>query len=411
MVKKGYKQTEIGVIPEDWEVKHLGDCLSSKPMYGINAASVAYSDRLPLYIRITDISDSGQFISTNRTSVSNVNSEKYYLDKDDIVLARTGASTGKSFLNLGEHGKLVFAGFLIRVKPNQELLLSSFLKGYISTNTYWKWVKLTSMRSGQPGINGNEYAQLPIPLPSLSEQTAIATVLFDTDALIEHFDNLIAKKKAIKQGTMQQLLTGKKRLQGFSGKWEKKKLGDIFQFSVTYSKTKFIDNTGKYIIMDMGSVSSTGSIIASKTSAMELDLLNSGDLIMPKDDIGGGKIIGKVAYIDRDNKYIMGDHVYKLSIKIDLTDSRFFSYLINCSDISNALKKKVVGSAQLGLGRKSVEDQIVTYPTMSQEQTAIATILSDMDTEIEKLEKKREKYTMIKQGMMQQLLTGKIRLI
>lgn len=388
-MKKGYKQTEIGVIPEDWEVKHLGDCLSSKPMYGLNAASVAYSDRLPLYIRITDISDSGQFISTNRTSVSNVNSEKYYLDKDDIVLARTGASTGKSFLNLGEHGKLVFAGFLIRIKPNQELLLSSFLKGYISTNAYWKWVKLTSMRSGQPGINGNEYAQLPIPLPSLSEQTAIASVLFDTDALIEHLDKLIAKKKAIKQGTMQQLLTGKKRLQGFSGKWEKKKLREILKIRHGKSQKSIEIVNGIYpILATGGEIGRTNSFLSDKPSVM----------------IGRKGTIDKPQYSDI--PFWTVDTLFYTDI-FENVSPKYVFYLFNRIDWYSYNEASGVPS----LNAKTIENIETIIPNSLNEQTAIATILSDMDTEVEQLEKKREKYTMIKQGMMQQLLTGKIRLI
>ncbi|HLX39466.1 MAG TPA: restriction endonuclease subunit S, partial [Ktedonobacteraceae bacterium] len=225
--KPGYKQTEIGMIPEDWEVEKLGGCLLGTPQYGINAPAIQYADGLPIYLRITDITDDGYFSPENITSVRNVSGDKYILKADDLVFARTGASVGKTYLYRPEDGILVFAGYLIRVKVNPSKLLPGYLAAYIKTGHYWSWVSAMSMRSGQPGINSTEYAHLPIPLPPLSEQQAIATALSDVDALIASLDKLIAKKRDIKQATMQQLLTGKLRLPGFSGEWRIKRIEEI----------------------------------------------------------------------------------------------------------------------------------------------------------------------------------------
>jgi type I restriction enzyme, S subunit len=183
-VKPGYKQTEVGVIPEEWEVTSLGSCLSAKPAYGINAPAVPYSDKLPAYIRITDITEDGRFCTDKPVSVKSVDAGNYYLSEGDIVFARTGASVGKSYrYNLAD-GPLVFAGFLIRVRPDENKLIPAFAAAYVTTGTYWRWVRLMSMRSGQPGINGNEYSQLPIPKPRIDEQRAIAAALSDVDALL-----------------------------------------------------------------------------------------------------------------------------------------------------------------------------------------------------------------------------------
>ena len=170
-LRKGYKQTEVGVIPEDWEVIPLGDCLLSRPDYGINASGVPFSDRLPVYIRITDISENGRFLPEKLVSVDSASSSKYFLSDGDIVFARTGASVGKSYRYNFSDGPLVFAGFLIRVHPDQRKLVAAFCSAYVTTRTYWNWVRLMSMRSGQPGINGNEYSQLPIPVPPTSRTT------------------------------------------------------------------------------------------------------------------------------------------------------------------------------------------------------------------------------------------------
>jgi type I restriction enzyme, S subunit len=196
----------------EWEVQRLGDCLRANPSYGINASAVAYSDRLPTYIRITDISEDGRFTPSPHVSVNSAFSMSYVLRDGDVVFARTGASVGKSYLYRPEDGELVFAGFLIRIQPDPTILNSAFLAAYVVSGAYWSWVKVMSMRSGQPGINGAEFAKLELPVPTIEEQTAIADLLSDMDASITALDAKRAKTAQVKQGMMQELLTGRIRL-------------------------------------------------------------------------------------------------------------------------------------------------------------------------------------------------------
>jgi type I restriction enzyme S subunit len=205
-------QTRLPGFSGEWKVTRLGDCLLSRPEYGINAAAVPFADKLPSYIRITDISEEGRFCPNPRVSVNAVGSDQYYLREGDVVFARTGASVGKSYLYQPCDGKLVFAGFLIRVSPNPKFLVPAFLSTYAMTKPYWNWVRLMSMRSGQPGINGNEYAQMPLSLPGLREQVAITAVLSDMDAELVSLAERRDKTRALKQAMMQALLTGKTRL-------------------------------------------------------------------------------------------------------------------------------------------------------------------------------------------------------
>ena len=226
-LRPGYKHTSAGPLPVDWEIVPLGEGLVGRPRYGINAAAVPFSDRLPTYIRITDISPEGKFAPSELVSVDAAGASDYFLSEGDIVFARTGASVGKSYRYRSEDGQLVFAGFLIRMRTNPNRLLPDYLAAYVTTGPYWSWVRLMSMRSGQPGINGNEYAQLPVPHPPLPEQRAIATALSNGDALLGGLDRLIAKKRDLKQAAMQQLLNGHTRLPGFHNEWEVKKIGDF----------------------------------------------------------------------------------------------------------------------------------------------------------------------------------------
>ncbi|MDD3483109.1 restriction endonuclease subunit S [Azovibrio restrictus] len=196
----------------EWEEKFLGECLLSRPDYGINAPAVEYSDKLPAYIRITDISDDGCFCPAPLVSVAHPLASEYYLEVGDLVFARTGASVGKSYRYKAADGVLAYAGFLIRVRPDKSKLDPEFLAYLVQTKLYWDWVRLMSMRSGQPGINGNEFRQFPVQLPRLAEQTAIAQVLSDMDADIAAVETRLTKARAIKQGMMQELLTGRIRL-------------------------------------------------------------------------------------------------------------------------------------------------------------------------------------------------------
>ena len=213
--KRSIKQGAIQELlkpKERWKEKTLGDCLRQNPDYGINAAAVPFNESLPVYLRITDITEDGKYSKSNVVSVNNVTSSAYYLEKGDFVFARTGASVGKTYLYNTKDGKLVFAGFLIRVKTNPDILIPEYFQFFTQTSLYWNWIRTNSMRTGQPGINGNEYKELPIALPSIEEQTHIAQILSDMDAEIESIERKVDKYKQIKQGMMQILLTGKIRL-------------------------------------------------------------------------------------------------------------------------------------------------------------------------------------------------------
>ncbi len=215
-------------IPSDWEERKLLECCLIKGEYGINAAAVEYSDELPTYIRITDIDDEGNYSAIKKVSVDDENSENFILKKGDVVFARTGATVGKTYLYDERDGKLVFAGFLIRFRPDEKILLARHLKNFTDSKIYWDWVKTVSMRSGQPGINAEEYGSLKLPLPPLPEQKAIAHVLGLMDTAINKNNQLIAQKELRKKWLMQNLLTGKKRLNGFEKeKWKEIHIRDI----------------------------------------------------------------------------------------------------------------------------------------------------------------------------------------
>lgn len=189
----------------EWNNKKLGECLLQSPDYGLNSPAVPYNPLLNTYLRITDISENGRFISETKVSVDATLTDDNSLHDGDIVLARTGASVGKSYKYRKEDGTLIFAGFLIRIKPNTTKYNSEFIFQYLQTDIYRNWVNITSARSGQPGINSNEYSSLSIPFPSLNEQQKIAECLMSIDELIRLYESKVTLLDQHKKGLMQQL--------------------------------------------------------------------------------------------------------------------------------------------------------------------------------------------------------------
>lgn len=207
-----FKDSEIGRIPVGWRVVKLNDCIKTKGEYGINAAAVEFDENLPVYLRITDIDDNGKFIKNNRKSVDTTDIKQFSLSEGDIVFARTGNTTGKTYLYNKKDGELIFAGFLIKFTPDKNILDSIFLKLFTETNFYWKWVNVTSSRTGQPGINGSEYGAMPLLLPPLKEQKQIAKILSTTDEKLEILRDKKESFQKLKKGLMQKLLTGEIRV-------------------------------------------------------------------------------------------------------------------------------------------------------------------------------------------------------
>jgi type I restriction enzyme S subunit len=392
-LKPGYKQTEVGVIPDDWEVTQLGKCLLESPGYGINAPAVPYSDTLPAYIRITDIGGDGRFMPDKIASVGAENADSYYLVEGDIVLARTGASVGKSYLYDTSDGPLVFAGFLIRVRPDKSKLLPPFVASYITTEAYWRWVRLMSMRSGQPGINGREYAQLPIPRPPISEQKSIAAILSDLDALLRNLKLVITKKRNIKQAAMQELLTSKRRLPGFEGEWEVKRLGDVAHIKTGSRNNEDKNEDGEYPFF----------VRSDNVERINSYSYECEAILVP----GEGRIGEIFHYVN--GRFDVHQRVYAIAqFKQGISGKFVHSYMamnFGAWAMQNTVKATV---DSLRLPTFKTFEMLI--PPTEDEQDAIAAVLSEMDAELAALEARRDKTRELKQGMMQELLTGRIRL-
>ena len=207
-----FKKTEIGEIPEEWEVKTLGELINQKPEYGANTPALPETEGFPRYVRITDITDNGELSNNDIKSIDPQNAEKYLLEEGDILFARSGATVGKTYLYNKMDGLCAFAGYLIRFRLNQNKLLPKFLFYFTHSPKYKNWVKSMLRAGAQPNINAQEYCSLLIPVPPINEQQEIVRNLDILAQKIKNEKKNIQVLNDIKKGLMQILLAGKVRV-------------------------------------------------------------------------------------------------------------------------------------------------------------------------------------------------------
>jgi type I restriction enzyme, S subunit len=422
--KQGYKLTEVGWIPEEWEVKPLGDLGEFKN--GINKGSTDFGYGFP-FVNLLDVFDVPQIFSKFELGLINsteLERKIYKLSKGDVLFVRSSVKpegVGLTTLVADNLMDTVYSGFLIRFKDKGKLD-TNFKIYCFKESGFRNRLIASSTVSANTNINQVALKTLLIAYPpSLKEQQAIATALSDVDALISSLEGLIAKKRAIKQATMQQLLTGKVRLEGFSGEWETRSFGELFQFLSTAnnSRSDLSENEEiKYI--HYGDIHTKWRTFVdcakdvlpsiSRNKVGNIPFLEDGDLVMAdaSEDYEGIGISVEVKNATG-KKVIAGLHTFLLRGNKELLVDGFKGYLQYIPVIKDALRKAATGISVYGISKNSVRNITVRLPDIT-EQRAIARILSDMDEEIVGLERRREKTRLLKQSMMQELLTGKTRL-
>lgn len=389
-LKKGYKQTEIGVIPEDWEVVNL-------PQIGNVLSGLTYSpedvvDYGTLVLRSSNIQE-GALSFKNNVFVDMDLPENVIVKENDILICvRNGSKDliGKCALIDKKTEGSAFGAFmsLFRAKSFKYTFFQ-FQSDIIQTQ-----IK-KSLGATINQITNKDLSNFQIPLPpTLKEQKAIAQILSDTDQLIQNLKALVAKKKAIKQGAMQELLTGKKRLQGFTEEWETKKLGEV-----AFIKTGSKNNQDKVNDGDYPFFVRSQSVERINTYSYDCEAI-----LVP----GEGGIGSIFHYIN--GKFDVHQRVYVIN---DFSQNVFgkYIYLFMKEHFGTHAMKNSVKATVDSLRLPTFQEFEIKLPKDIKEQQAIAQILSDMDSEIAALEQQLQKTQALKQGMMQELLTGKTRLV
>ncbi|MCR3894765.1 restriction endonuclease subunit S [Aeromonas caviae] len=427
-IPAGYKQTEVGVIPEDWEVVTVNSLISGITS-GVSVNSIDKIDAFShgLHVLKTSCVSEGRFFPEERKSIlpSDINRAKCSPMKGDIIVSRMNTP-----LLVGELGYVPFdmeTSFL----PDRLWLMkfnsvgvvdSRWLCRLLSSSEYANKIKesATGTSGSMKNISKDSFLSMLVSKPVFEEQTAIANVLSDSDALIDALEQLIAKKQAIKSATMQQLLTGRTRLPAFALRpdgtpkgykpselgdipedWEVVSLGDASQFinGRAYALHEW-ESSGVPVIRLQNLTGRGDEYYYSNLQLPERQYCYFGDLLFM-----WSATFGPVIW--KGSKAIYHYHIWKIECKSG-NNKTFLFYLLG--DMTERLKNSSSsGGTMLHVTKEKMESTKSIFPSI-EEQTAIATILSDMDNELQALIQKLEKARALKQGMMQQLLTGKIRL-
>lgn len=421
-LKPGYKKTDVGVIPENWEVKRLGDVIEKFVGGGTPSRSIPHywGNEIP-WVTVKDFETFHPRHSQEAITRAGLQNSASHLIPNGTLITSTRMALGKAVV------------YEVDVAINQDLK-ALFPIPVLATQYLYCWFQyhgqsIDKLGSGSTvkGISLPDLKKIEFQLPPLPEQIAMATVLSDMDALIESLGQLIAKKRQIKQGAMQELLTGKRRLPGFQIKpgykktevgvipedWEVKALGDVAEIrsggTPSTNQPEFWDGdvlwctptdiTGLKGFKYLTHTSRTITIQGLKCSSAEL--VPAYSVVMTSRATIGECAINAVP--------VATNQGFKNFVPFQTTDGEFLYYLLQTK--KQDFISLCGGSTFLEIGKTQLAAFNIALPKEKLEQTAIATVLSDMDAEIEALESKLAKSRELKQGMMQELLTGRIRIL
>lgn len=423
-IQQGYKQTEVGVIPKDWVVKPIQEFSDSvrggspRPAGDPRFFNGAYIPWLTV-AALTNIPASQLVVNETAACLTEEGSTRSRtLLPGTLIIANSGATLGVAKVL----GIKCCANDGIAALLNVDRDVSvEYLAHFINTKTtYLREVVATG--NGQPNLNTGLIGAFSLPLPpTKAEQEAIAEALSDADALIESLDQLLAKKRHLKQGTMQELLTGKKRLPGFSGEWEVKRLGDVGEclrgvayrgdsdlsaFDTNYTKRLLRSNN----VQD-AAVITTNIQFVNSARVSEKQVLREHDILVCMAN-GSKALVGKSGFFKVNDGYEYTFGAFMGCFRTASTDANatFLFYLFQTGRYRNYINNLLAGSSINNLTPTSIESLDFAIPPLP-EQTAISVALLEMDAEIIELESQLAKTRVLKQGMMHKLLTGEIRLL
>ena len=395
-VKPGYKQTEVGVIPEEWEVTRIESIATVEGGYAFSSKKFLPRGKYQI-VKMSNLYGGSLNLDRSASYLNELDEQEkhYLLHRDEILITLTGTTGKRDY------------GYLYKINNEQNLLLNqrvgrlivgetaspSYVAFQIKTPCFLdQFFDLSKGGTGnQTNVGTQDVAAIHIPLPPLPEQRAIAGALSDVDALLGALDQLIAKKRDLKQAAMQQLLTGQNRLPGFHGEWETKKIGELLRY----------ERPDKYLVKCADYHDNAKTPVLTANKSFVLGYTN--------EDFGIYGDLPTIIFDDftTDSKYV--DFPFKVkssAIKILKTRS---------SDTNLKFVYERIRLVNYPLGEHKryyisefQHEEILT--PKPDEQTAIAEVLSDTDAELAALTQRRDKTRALKQGMMQELLTGRVRL-
>ena len=394
MKETRFKQTEIGLIPEDWKILSLEEIGDPKMCKRILKHQTFIKGDIPFYKIGTFGGKADAYISK---SLYEYYKKKFSFPQKGDVLISAAGTIGRLVIYQGEDAYYQDSN-IVWIDNKEEKLLNQYLY-YTLKNTSWDTSQGTIQRLYNASLKAK---QIIIPL-SINEQKKIASALTSIDNLLLSLDKLIEKKRLIKQGAMQELLTGKKRLPGFAGEWVEKKLGEGLRFKPGFPfNSNFFDERMGIRLIRNRDLKADDQITYFYGNINKDFIIENGDLLIGMDGDFMPCLWNK-------GKALLNQRVGKIEL---ISNNWCLMYLFYALQEPLKAKQEKTGATTVKhLSHSDIEQMRLKMPSTSIEQKVIGKILSSMDKGIESLEGKKAKYEQIKQGMMQQLLTGKIRLI
>jgi type I restriction enzyme S subunit len=417
-VRPGYKLTEVGVIPEEWEVKQLGDIAQLKNGFSFRSSTYTPLGQFKV-VTIASVQD-GYMNATECNKVAALPRElqaHHRLRRGDVLISMTGnvgrvcRVTEDDCLLNQRVGKLVSSG----VEENLLFIL-------LGQRAFLAAMSGKAKGGAQGNISKSDITEYRFPVPpAFPEQRAIATALSDVDELLDGLERLIVKKRDLKQAAMQQLLTGETRLPGFHGEWEVKRLGHVGRClrGVSYQgesdlSTRDTDHTNRLL--------RSNNVQDAVLVTSEVQFVNSARVspnqVLKKNDIlicmanGSKALVGKAGLfaVNDGHDYTFGAFMGCFRPDAATSNPAFVFFLFQTGRYRDYINTLLAGSSINNLKPSSVESIEFLFPPLP-EQCAIAAVLTDMDAEVAALMQQLVKTRALKQGMMQELLTGRTRLV
>ena len=418
MEKRKIPAVRFKGFEDDWEQRKLGK-LSSSFEYGLNAAAKEY-DGENKYIRITDIDDdSREFKQADITSPDTdlSSAENYKLSEGDILFARTGASVGKTYIYKASDGLVYYAGFLIRAKIKPEYN-SKFVFQNTLTGNYEKFIKVTSMRSGQPGVNAQEYSQYQIMMPSKLEQDKISDCLRNLDNFITLHQRKLEKLQLVKKSMLEKMFpkNGSKipeiRFEGFGDDWEQRKVGDYYEFKNGLNKGKEFFGEGTPIVNFTDVFHNRGISPEMLSGKVRLELSEIKNYEVKKGDIfftRTSETIEEIGYpsvmLGEPENTVFSGFVLRgrCFLKDDPLDNLFKKYIFFTDAFRTEMLRKSSMTTRALTSGTAIKNMEFLHPSSKEEQHKNGELLTNLDHLITLHQRKLEKLKSFKKSLLEKL--------
>ncbi len=399
-IRSSYKQTDLGLIPEEWDVRRIDSLLDDRTILGhldgnhgeLYPRSSEFKEHGVPYIGANDFEEG--FVTFTRCKYLSTERARQFrkgVAKNGDVLFAHNATVGPVALLRTEYEFVILSTTATYFRCNEDKLNAVYLKYALQSPLFVKQYKAVMAQSTRFQVPITAQRKFSLVIPPVPEQRAIAVALSDVDELISTLKELIAKKRDLKQAAMQQLLTGKRRLPGFIGEWEVKRLGEVCSIKTGTKDVNEGNPSGVYPFFTCSRES---------TFSDQYSFDGEAILVAGNGEVGNlHRYKGKFEAYQR--TYVLQDFALDISYLWHQLDFFF----------KKSLGIGTIGSSIPYIKRENIADFTFSAPAGEVERSAISTILSDMDVEIAALEKRCDKTRDLKQGMMQELLTGKTRLI